>query len=52
MKNNEDYITEEEFKCVIERMREEWDVTGKDVKIFLDNKLSINKSKKDNTNNF
>ena len=41
----EDKITKEEFKQITKRMREEWDATGKDVKIFLDNKMIINRGK-------
>ena len=38
-------MTKEEFEQITKRMREEWDVTGKDVKIFLENKLIINRGK-------
>ena len=38
-------MTKEEFEQVTKRMREEWDATGKDVKIFLNNKLVINRGK-------
>lgn len=40
-------MTKEEFEQVTKRMREEWDATGKDVKIFLESKLIINRGKKD-----
>ena len=37
-------ITKEEFKEIVKKMREEC-ATGKEVKIFLENKLTINKNK-------
>ena len=38
-------ITKEEFKQITRRMQDEWDATGKDVKIFLENKMIINRGK-------
>ena len=38
-------MTKEEFKQITKRMQEEWDATGKDVKIFLESKLIINRGK-------